>query len=122
MVETDLDDEVRRIRQADAGDGKDRPERGRVSWWPKCAPAACRKRFLPLQSGVGDIANSVLGALGRHPEIPAFEMYTEVVQDSVVRLHRRADAAASPRTCSLTLSRHAMRRVTDNLNSSARAF
>jgi hypothetical protein len=28
----------------------------------------------------------VLGALGKHPDIPAFEMYTEVIQDSVIRL------------------------------------
>jgi acetyl-CoA hydrolase len=47
------------------------------------------KRFLPLQSGVGDIANSVLGALGSHPEIPAFDMYTEVLQDAVVGLLER---------------------------------
>ena len=42
--------------------------------------------LLPLQSGVGDIANAVLGALGENPEIPAFEMYTEVIQDSVIKL------------------------------------
>ena len=38
--------------------------------------------FLPLQSGVGNIANAVLGALGRDKTIPAFEMYTEVIQNS----------------------------------------
>ncbi|MGF1678563.1 MAG: acetyl-CoA hydrolase/transferase family protein [Candidatus Methylacidiphilales bacterium] len=43
-------------------------------------------KFLPLQSGVGNIANAVLGALGRHPEIPDFEMFTEVIQDSVIEL------------------------------------
>ena len=47
------------------------------------------KGFLPIQSGVGQIANAVLGALGNHPEIPAFEMYTEVLQDSVVKLIER---------------------------------
>jgi acetyl-CoA hydrolase len=36
--------------------------------------------FLPLQSGVGDIANSVLGALGESREFPDFQMYTEVVR------------------------------------------
>jgi hypothetical protein len=30
--------------------------------------------------------NAVLAALGRHPQIPQFEMYTEVLQDSVVDL------------------------------------
>ena len=32
--------------------------------------------FLPLQSGVGNIANAVLSALGRDQSIPPFEMYT----------------------------------------------
>lgn len=42
--------------------------------------------FLPVQSGVGNIANAVLGALGENDGIPAFEMYSEVIQDSVVSL------------------------------------
>ncbi len=46
------------------------------------------KEFLPMQSGVGNIANAVLGALGAHPEIPRFEMYTEVIQDAVIALIR----------------------------------
>ncbi|MGA3008254.1 MAG: acetyl-CoA hydrolase, partial [Opitutaceae bacterium] len=41
------------------------------------------KPFLPIQSGVGDIANAVLGAMGSHRGIPNFEMFTEVIQDSV---------------------------------------
>ncbi|HSI06986.1 MAG TPA: succinate CoA transferase [Rariglobus sp.] len=44
--------------------------------------------FLPVQSGVGDIANAVLGAMGTHPDIPQFEMYSEVLQDSVFALMR----------------------------------
>ena len=39
------------------------------------------KEFLPLQSGVGNVANAVLGALGDNKQIPAFEVYTEVIQD-----------------------------------------
>src|SRR5207248_6973540 len=35
-------------------------------------------RFLPLQSGVGNIANAVLSAMGQNRDIPDFEMYTEV--------------------------------------------
>lgn len=42
--------------------------------------------FLPIQSGVGNVANAVLGALGAHPDIPPFEMYSEVIQDSVIEL------------------------------------
>jgi acetyl-CoA hydrolase len=44
--------------------------------------------FLPIQSGVGDIANAVLGSLGAHTDIPRFSMYTEVIQDSVIALMR----------------------------------
>ena len=42
--------------------------------------------FLPLQSGVGNIANAVLSALGKDSSIPPFEMYTEVIQNSVIKL------------------------------------
>lgn len=59
--------------------------------------------FLPIQSGVGDIANSVLAALGDHPDIPAFEMYTEVLQDSVINLIRRGRVEFAS-TSALTLS------------------
>jgi acetyl-CoA hydrolase len=31
------------------------------------------KTFLPIQSGVGNIANAVLGAMGANPDIPPFE-------------------------------------------------
>jgi len=70
--------------------------------------------FLPLQSGVGNIANSVLGALGRNTDIPAFEMYTEVLQDAVVPLLESGRCRFAS-TCSLTLSPEVMRRVTGNL-------
>lgn len=42
--------------------------------------------FLPIQSGVGNIANAVLAALGRNKDIPAFSMETEVIQDAVIDL------------------------------------
>lgn len=62
------------------------------------------KAFLPLQAGVGNVSNSVMGAIGRNDDIPPFQMYTEVLQDSVLRLimQRRVTFAS---TCALTLSR-----------------
>jgi succinate CoA transferase len=66
--------------------------------------------FLPIQSGVGDIANSVLGALGRNPGIPPFEMYTEVLQDSVVDLIQ-AERVRFASSCSLTVTPPALERV-----------
>jgi acetyl-CoA hydrolase len=71
--------------------------------------------FLPLQSGVGDIANCVLAALGDHPEIPAFEMYTEVLQDSVVRL-LESERCLFASTCALTLSPEQMDYVGRNMS------
>lgn len=47
---------------------------------------AIPREFLPLQSGVGNIANAVLGALGDDPNLPAFSMFTEVIQNSVIDL------------------------------------
>jgi acetyl-CoA hydrolase len=73
------------------------------------------KTFLPLQSGVGDIANSVLGAIGSHPEIPPFQMYTEVLQDSVIDLIEQGRCSFAS-TCSLTLSPEAMQRVVGKLD------
>ena len=78
---------------------------------------ACGKipaTFLPIQSGVGDIANSVLAALGSHPGIPPFEMYTEVLQDSVVDLIER-ERVRFASSCSFTVTPQALRRVYDNL-------
>lgn len=61
------------------------------------------KGFLPIQSGVGNIANAVLGALGANPNIPPFEMYSEVIQDSVIGLMRSGDIKFASAT-SLTVS------------------
>lgn len=41
-------------------------------------------QFLPIQSGVGNIANALMIALSAHPQIPPFQMYSEVIQDSVI--------------------------------------
>jgi acetyl-CoA hydrolase len=71
--------------------------------------------FLPLQSGVGDIANSVLGALGRNPDIPDFDMYTEVLQDSVIPLLESGRVRFAS-TCALTLSPELIARFLDNLS------
>jgi propionyl-CoA:succinyl-CoA transferase len=71
--------------------------------------------FLPLQSGVGNIANAVLFALAKNKEIPDFEMYTEVVQDSVVPLLESGRCSFAS-TCALTLSPKMMRYFTRNLD------
>lgn len=70
--------------------------------------------FLPLQSGVGNVANSVLAALGEHPDVPSFTMYTEVLQDSVVPLLESGRCRFAS-TCALALSPDMMKHVVDNI-------
>lgn len=71
--------------------------------------------FLPIQSGVGNIANAVLGCLGENPEIPAFEMYTEVIQDSVVGLMKEGLCKFAS-GCSLTVSDNVLKDIYSNLD------
>lgn len=73
------------------------------------------KDFVPLQSGVGNIANAVLGSLGSNPDIPAFEMYTEVIQDSVIELMKKGRIKFAS-GCSLTVSNEVLKEVYDNLD------
>lgn len=70
--------------------------------------------FLPVQSGIGNVANSVLAALGDHPAIPPFEMFTEVIQDSVIELIRRGRITFATGT-SLRVSPPILREIYDNL-------
>ncbi len=57
------------------------------------------KEFLPLQSGVGNIANAVLDALDKSDDIPPFEMYTEVIQDSVLEQRARVARERQVQVC-----------------------
>lgn len=73
------------------------------------------KPFLPIQSGVGNIANAMLGALGKNTNIPPFEMYSEVIQDSVVDLICSGDITYASGT-SLTVSPNLIKQVYSNLD------
>ena len=61
------------------------------------------KEFLPLQSGVGNVANAVLYDLGESTVLPKFQMYTEVIQDAVYELIK-AGKCTFASTCSMTFS------------------
>lgn len=73
------------------------------------------KEFLPLQSGVGNIANAVLHGLGESDEVPVFEMYTEVIQDAVLSLMEQGKCRFSS-TCALTFSDETMERFFSNID------
>lgn len=70
--------------------------------------------FLPLQSGVGNIANAVLGALGRDKTIPNFEMYTEVIQDSVIDLMKEGRIKFGS-TCSLSVTNECLDEIYNDI-------
>ena len=61
------------------------------------------KEFLPLQSGVGNVANAVLYDLGESKELPPFMMYTEVIQDAVLELLKKGKCTFAS-TCSMTFA------------------
>ena len=71
--------------------------------------------FLPVQSGVGNIANAVLGAMGLNKDIPAFEVYTEVIQDAVIDL-MKAGRVRFASGCSLTVSTPVLEDLYANLD------
>ena len=74
------------------------------------------KSFLPIQSGVGNVANAVLGAMGEHPDIPRFQIYSEVIQDSVIDLVK-SDNVSFASGSSLTLTHPVLQDIYANLES-----
>lgn len=108
IVETDAPDGVGGFDQPDATSER---IAGHVVEFLLAEMAAGRipADFLPLQAGVGNIANAVMAGLG-DSGVPDFYMYTEVLQDSMVDLLARGRLLGAS-TCSLTLSEPQMQRV-----------
>jgi propionyl-CoA:succinyl-CoA transferase len=73
------------------------------------------KGLLPLQAGVGNVANAVLTTLGAHPDIPRFSMYTEVMQDAMVDLMTE-ERLKSASACSLTITNEKLKTIVDNFD------
>lgn len=71
--------------------------------------------FLPVQSGVGNIANAVMFELGNNPDIPAFQMYTEVIQDAVIDLMKKGRVSFAS-GCSLTVTDPVLQEIYDNMD------
>lgn len=71
--------------------------------------------FLPLQAGVGNVANGVMAVLGAHPDIPPFTMYSEVYQDALVDLMEKGRLTAASATA-LTVTTEVLRRMYDNMD------
>lgn len=73
------------------------------------------QEFLPLQSGVGNVANAVMAGLGKNKDVPAFYMFSEVFQDALVDLMVDGRLLGASAT-SLTLSDPQMQRVYENMD------
>lgn len=70
---------------------------------------------LPIQSGIGNVANAVLKGLEDCNGIPPLDLYSEVLQDSVIKLMELGRVKAGS-TCSLSLSQECLQHVYDNLD------
>ena len=71
--------------------------------------------FLPLQSGVGNVANAVMQGIGENRDIPDFLMYSEVLQSAAFELMRSGRLRGAS-TCALTLSPAQMSEVTEQID------
>lgn len=73
------------------------------------------REFLPVQAGVGNVANAVLRALGSDPDVPPFWMYSEVLQDAVLELMDEGKILGAS-TTALTLTDPAMSRLSSDVD------
>jgi len=72
-------------------------------------------QFLPLQSGVGNVCNAVMGSFSANPDFPRFTIYTEVLQDTAIDLIARGSVLGAS-TCSLSLSDEKLKFLYDHLD------
>jgi acyl-CoA hydrolase len=71
--------------------------------------------MLPIQSGVGNVANAVLAGLGKHPDIPELTMYTEVFQSAAFELMTQEKIAGAS-TTALCLTQQQMSDLIDEID------
>lgn len=71
--------------------------------------------FLPLQSGVGNVANAVMTGLGDAEDIPPFYMYSEVFQDALVDLMADRKLLGASAT-SLTVTDEQLMRIYEQMD------
>ncbi|MDR2721055.1 MAG: acetyl-CoA hydrolase [Puniceicoccales bacterium] len=70
-------------------------------------------QFLPLQSGVGSIANSVLRAINECGDIPNYAMYSEVLQDAAID-GIKSDKILFGSACALSVTNGCLHEIYDN--------
>ena len=76
-------------------------------------------KFSPLDDvtmAIGqNVANAVLGCMGENKDIPAFNVYTEVIQDAVIALMKEGRVKFAS-GCSLSVSNEVIRDIYANLD------
>ncbi|MEX2092226.1 MAG: acetyl-CoA hydrolase/transferase C-terminal domain-containing protein, partial [Pirellulales bacterium] len=71
--------------------------------------------MLPIQSGVGNVANAVLAGLGKHPDIPELVMFTEVFQSAAFELMTQEKISGAS-TTALALTPQEMSNLIDEID------
>ena len=71
--------------------------------------------YLPFQAGVGNLANSIMAALGSNPYIPPFRMYSVTFQDSLVELMEKGKLVGAS-ACSLTVTADTLKHICSNMD------
>lgn len=71
--------------------------------------------LLPLQAGIGNVANAVLGGLDRGPYKGGLTCYSEVIQDSMLRLIKDGTVSHASSTA-LALSEAGIEELTSNVD------
>jgi succinate CoA transferase len=114
IVETDEPDELAEFKPADSVSEK--IAQHVVEFLLKeLAARRLPADLLPVQSGVGNVANAVMAALGANPEVPDFVMYSEVLQSAAFELLQSGRLLGAS-TSALTLTPAQMRDLTANLD------
>ena len=114
IVETNIPDEARLFRQSDPVTdqiGRNIAEFLAADMKKGIIPST----FLPIQSGVGNIGNAVMSAMGSSKVIPPFNMFSEVIQDSVIKLMREGRIKFCS-TSALTLTTKCLQGVYDDMD------
>ncbi|WP_165227300.1 succinate CoA transferase [Aquisphaera insulae] len=102
IVHTNQSDGGRSFSKPDATSGRIAAHVSRF-FLEEMAAGRIPQRFLPLQSGVGNVCNAVIGGIAANEDFPQFKVFTEVLQDSMLDLIASGRVIGAS-TCSLSLT------------------
>jgi len=71
--------------------------------------------FLPVQMGIGTLADGVLAALGKNPYIPPFKVFNLVIHDPMIELMEQGKVVGASAT-SLSVSADVLKRIYSHMD------